>query len=110
MTLDSLRISSQSDPGSVAGAIANGIRESGEADINAIGPRAVNQAIKAIAIARSYVAASGVDLYFVPSFTCVRMAEETDGKTAMHLAIRSRHEMTGGTDSRQTRVSTTEES
>lgn len=106
--LNSLRISSQSDPNAVAGAIANGVREAGKSDINAIGPRAVNQAVKAIAIARSYVAASGVDLYFVPNFTCVQMAEERGGKTAMHLAIRPRHETIGGTDSRQTHVSTTE--
>jgi len=105
MTLKELRVSSRSDPGAAAGAIANGVRESGKASVVAIGPRAVNQAVKAVAIARSYVAASGVDLYFVPSFTCVRLPEESEGKTAIQLAIRPRHEMTGGTTTRQVHAS-----
>jgi stage V sporulation protein S len=92
--VNTLRVSSQSDPGATAGAIANGVRESGEAVIHAIGPRAVNQAIKAIAIARGYIAASGVDLYFVPSFTNIHIAQLEHDKTAMCLAVRPRHAMT----------------
>ena len=91
--MDTLRVSSQSDPGAAAGAIANGIREFGEATIHAMGPRAVNQAIKAIAIARGYVATSGVDLYFVPSFTNIHIAPLDQDKTAMCLAVRPRHAM-----------------
>ncbi len=106
--MNELRVSSRSDPGATAGAIANGIRELGEADMVAVGPRAVNQSVKAIAIARSYVAAAGVDLYFVPGFTCVHMPEEEEGRTGMHFAIRSRHATIGGSTSRQTRTSTTE--
>jgi len=105
MTLNELRVSSRSDPSAAAGAIANGVRESGKANVVAIGPRAVNQAVKAVAIARSYVAASGVDLYFVPSFTSVQLPEENEGKTAIQLAVRPRHEITGGAPSRQTQAS-----
>jgi stage V sporulation protein S len=99
-----LRASSHSDPSATAGAIANGIRELGEAEIEVIGPRAVNQAVKAIAIARGYLAASGVDLYCVPSFTSIQVVESEVGKTAIHFAIRPRHEMTGvvHTDARDT--------
>jgi len=86
-----LKVSSDSDPGAAAGAIANGIRERGTVEIEVIGPRAVNQAVKAIAIARGYLAASGVDLYCVPSFTNIRIAEGDEEKTAIHFSVRTRH-------------------
>jgi stage V sporulation protein S len=83
-----LRVSSASKPSASAGAIANGIRESGEATLQVIGPRAVNQAVKAIAIARGYVAASGLDLYFVPEFSSVSVGEEE--RTAVQFVVRPR--------------------
>jgi stage V sporulation protein S len=91
--MDMLKVSSTSNPGATAGAIANGVRERGEAQLQAIGPRAVNQAVKAIAIARSYLAASGVDLYFVPGFSNVRIEEQE--KTAIHFLVRTRHPVFG---------------
>ena len=90
-----LKVSSSSDPGATAGAIANGIRERGTAEIQVIGPRAVNQAVKAIAVARGYLAASGVDLYCVPSFTSIRVAEGDREKTAIHFSVRTRHGVLG---------------
>ena len=91
-----LKVSSNSDPGSAAGAIANGVRENGSTEIHVIGPRAVNQAVKAIAIARGYLAASAVDLYCVPSFTSISVAAEEEEKTAIHFSIRTRHEISRG--------------
>ena len=91
-----LRVSASSDPGAAAGAIANGIRECGSAEIHVIGPRAVNQAIKAIAIARGYVAPSGLDLYCSPSFSSVRIADGEEEKTSIHLDIRPRHDPRAG--------------
>jgi len=90
-----LKVSSNSDPGAAAGAIANGIRSEGAAEIQVIGPRAVNQAVKAIAIARGYVAASGVDLYFMPSFTSIRIGDDDEEKTAIHFSVRPRHAVHG---------------
>jgi stage V sporulation protein S len=90
-----LKVSSSSDPGAAAGAIANGVRERGTAEIEVIGPRAVNQAVKAIAIARGYLAASGIDLYCLPSFTSIRVAEGDREKTAIHFTVRTRHEISG---------------
>ena len=87
--MEILKVSSMSDPGATAGAIANGIRENGIAEIHVIGPRAVNQAVKAIAIARGYVAASAVDLFFVPSFASVIIDDME--KTAVHFIVRPRH-------------------
>ncbi len=83
-----LKVSSTSDPSATAGALANTIREEGVAELQAIGPKAVNQAVKAITIARGYMAPSGVDLIFVPSFVDVVIDEEN--KTAMRMEVRTR--------------------
>jgi stage V sporulation protein S len=91
-----LKVSSSSNPGAAAGAIANGIRERGVAELQVIGPRAVNQAIKAIAIARGYLAASGVDLYCVPSFACIHIGDDEQEKTAIRFMLQTRHGVHGG--------------
>ncbi|MBS3786881.1 stage V sporulation protein S [Candidatus Bipolaricaulota bacterium] len=83
-----LKVSSTSDPSATAGALANTIREEGIAELQAIGPKAVNQAVKAITIARGYMAPSGVDLIFVPSFVDVEIDDEN--KTAMRMEVRTR--------------------
>jgi stage V sporulation protein S len=83
-----LKVSSKSNPNSVAGAIAGSIRESGMTEIQAIGAGALNQAIKAIAIARGYVAPSGINLVFVPAFTDVVINNEN--RTAIKLLISPR--------------------
>lgn len=84
-----LKVSSSSNPSAAAGALANTIRDQGWAEIQVIGPKAVNQAVKAIAIARSYIASSGIDLVAVPSFVEVEI--EGQEKTAIKLEIRPRN-------------------
>lgn len=83
-----LKVSSTSDPSATAGALANTIREEGVAELQAIGPKAVNQTVKAITIARGYMATSGVDLVFLPSFVEVEIDHEN--KTAMRMKVRTR--------------------
>ena len=80
-----IKVSAQSRSTSVAGAIAGVMREHGYAEMQAIGASAVNQAIKAIAIARGYLEQDDMDLAIVPSFTEV----DIDGneRTALRLAI-----------------------
>lgn len=80
-----LRVSSKSKPNSVAGAIAGVLRESGAVKIQVIGAGALNQAIKAIAIARGYVAPSGISLVCIPSFKDVVINGEE--RTAILLTI-----------------------
>ncbi|MGY4707766.1 stage V sporulation protein S [Candidatus Bipolaricaulota sp. J31] len=87
-----LKIAATSNPSAAAGALANTIREFGVAELQAIGPKAVNQAVKCIAIARGYMAPSGVDLFFVPSFTDVEINGEM--KTALRFTVRSRTPVT----------------
>ena len=83
-----LKVSAQSKPSAVAGAIAGVMREKGRAEVQAIGAGAVNQAVKAIAIARGYLAPSGLDVVCIPSFTDVVINSEE--RTAIRLIVESR--------------------
>ena len=74
--MDGLKVSSHSNPNSVAGALAGVIREQGKAEMQAIGAGAVNQSIKAIAIARGFVAPSGINLICTPAFTEIEIKGE----------------------------------
>ncbi len=83
-----LKVSAKSNPASVAGALASIMRESGKAEMQAIGAGAINQAVKAIAIARGYVAPNGIDLVCKPAFVDV----DIDGneKTAIKFFVEKR--------------------
>ncbi len=83
-----LRVSSDSSPTSVAGAIAGFIKEEGEVQMQCIGAGAVNQATKAIAIARGYVASNGYDLVSVPAFVDVEINGEE--RTAIRFTVKPR--------------------
>ena len=63
-----LKVSARSQPGIVAGAIAGVIREGKVAEVQAIGPRAVNQAINSVAVARNYLVADDIDVICIPVF------------------------------------------
>ncbi|MFO7951884.1 MAG: stage V sporulation protein S [Bacillota bacterium] len=66
--MELLKVSAQSKPKAIAGAVAAAIRADGSVELQAIGAGAVNQAIKAIAIARGYVAPNGLNLVVKPAF------------------------------------------
>ncbi len=83
--MEVLKVSSKSNPNSVAGALAGVIREKGSAEIQAIGAGALNQAIKSIAVARGFVAPSGIDLVCIPSFIDVYIDGEE--RTAIKLVV-----------------------
>ena len=86
--MEVLKISSKSNPNSVAGAIAGMVKDSRKAEMQAIGAGALNQAVKAVAIARGFVAPSGMDLVCVPAFTDINI--EGDQKTAIKLIVEPR--------------------
>ncbi|NLI67595.1 MAG: stage V sporulation protein S [Bacilli bacterium] len=86
--MDVLKVSAKSNPNSVAGALANVLRENGSAELQAIGAGALNQAIKAVAIARGFVAPSGVDLICIPAFTDIMIDNEE--RTAIKLIVEPR--------------------
>ncbi len=86
--MEVLKVSAKSNPNSVAGALAGVIRENGSAEMQAIGAGALNQAVKAIAIARGFVAPHGVDLICVPAFTDIKI--EGEERTAIKLIVEPR--------------------
>lgn len=86
--MDVLKVSSKSKPNSVAGALANALKEKQGVEIQAIGAGALNQAIKAIAIARGYVAPTGKDLICIPAFSDILIDGEE--RTAIKLIIECR--------------------
>lgn len=74
--MEILKVSSRSVPSSVAGAIAAVVRDKGEVEVQAVGAGAVNQAVKACAVARGYLATNGIDLVLIPSFASIVIDDE----------------------------------
>ena len=83
-----IKVSSKSNPNSVAGALANLFKEKTSVEIQAIGAGALNQAIKAIAIARGFVAPSGKNLVCIPAFTDIVIDGEE--RTAIKLIVEAK--------------------
>ena len=86
--MEVLKVSAKSQPKSVAGALAGVLRENSSAEIQAVGAAAVNQAVKAIAITRGFVAPNGIDLVAVPAFSEVTIDGEQ--RTAIKFIIEPR--------------------
>ncbi|GAA0723123.1 stage V sporulation protein S [Clostridium malenominatum] len=86
--MEVLKVSAKSSPNKVAGALAGVLREKGGAEIQAIGAGALNQAIKSVAIARGFVAPSGIDLVCIPAFTDIEIDGEE--RTAIKLIVQPR--------------------
>jgi stage V sporulation protein S len=86
--MEQLKVSTRSNPNSVAGAMAGVVRQSGAVEVQVVGAGALNQAVKAVAIARGYVAASGIDLVCVPTFADILIDGER--RTAIRLLIGDR--------------------
>lgn len=86
--MEVLKVSAQSQPKSVAGALAAVLRENSSAEVQAVGAGAVNQAVKAIAITRGFVAPNGIDLVVVPAFSEISI--EGEERTAIKFIVESR--------------------
>lgn len=86
--MDVLKVSAKSNPNSVAGALANVLRDHGTAELQAIGAGAINQSVKAVAIARGFVAPSGIDLVCIPAFTDILIDNEE--RTAIKFIVEPR--------------------
>ena len=86
--MEVLKVSAQSQPKSVAGALAAVLRDNISAEVQAVGAGAVNQAVKAIAITRGFVAPNGIDLVVVPAFSEITI--EGEERTAIKFIVESR--------------------
>ena len=86
--MEVLKVSATSQPKSVAGALAAVLRERATAEIQAVGAGAVNQAVKAIAITRGFVAPNGIDLVVVPAFAEIKI--DGEDRTAIKFIVEPR--------------------
>ncbi|HBR33241.1 MAG TPA: stage V sporulation protein S [Firmicutes bacterium] len=86
--MEILKVSASSNPKSVAGALAAVVREKSKAEIQAVGAGAVNQSIKAIAIARGYVAPNGINLVCIPAFS--EIVIDGEERTAIRFIVQPR--------------------
>lgn len=87
-TVDIIKVSARSRSTAVAGAIAGVVREHNRAEVQAIGAGAVNQAIKAVAIARGYLSEDNIDVIVIPYFTEVTIDDQE--RTALRMVVEPR--------------------
>jgi len=83
--MEFLKVSSKSSPASVAGAIAGMVKDGVPVNLQSVGAGAVNQAIKAIAIARGFLIPTGIDISCAPTFADIEIGGES--RTAIRLAV-----------------------
>jgi stage V sporulation protein S len=86
--MDIIKVSGTSRTSAVAGAIAGVVREHKRAEVQAIGASAINQAVKAIALARGYLANDGYDIVFIPEFVDVQIEDKV--RTAIKFTVEPR--------------------
>lgn len=86
--MEILKVSSKSNPNLVAGALAGVINDQKEAELQAVGAGAVNQAVKGIAVARGFLAPSGIELICVPSFSEVTINDEIRTGIRLYVTIK----------------------
>jgi stage V sporulation protein S len=86
--MDIIKVSGTSRTSAVAGAIAGVVRENKRAEVQAIGASAINQAVKAMALARGYLANDGLDVIFIPEFVDVQIEEKI--RTAIKFTVEPR--------------------
>jgi len=84
--MQTLRVSAKSKPNTVAGAVAGVIRDQGTVEVQTVGAGALNQAVKAIAIARGFLTPAGIDLVCIPSFSNIDI--EGNERTAIKLLVK----------------------
>ncbi len=91
-TMEVLKVSSKSNPNSCAGALAGVIRSTGRVEVQVVGAGALNQAVKAIAIARGFLVSAGLDLVCVPTFADIEIDGES--RTAIRMLVEDRERRT----------------
>jgi stage V sporulation protein S len=86
--MDIIKVSGTSRTSAVAGAIAGVVRENNRAEVQAIGASAINQAVKACALARGYLQGDGLDIIFIPEFVDVQIEDKI--RTAIKFTVEPR--------------------
>lgn len=93
---ETLKVSTRSNPNSVAGAIAGAVRTSGAVFIQVVGAGALNQATKASVIARGILSDEGLDIVVTPAFADIEI--DGEARTALRLRLEDRHHRTSAAD------------
>ncbi len=83
--MNMIKVSANSRTAAVAGAIAGVIREHKYAEVQAIGAGAVNQAMKALALATGYLKGDGISITCTPQFVDLTVDEKV--RTAIKLIV-----------------------
>ena len=83
-----IKVSATSRTAAVAGAIAGVVREQKRVEVQAIGAGAVNQAVKALILATSYLKDDGINVVAVPEFVDVEIEEKV--RTAIKIVVEPR--------------------
>jgi stage V sporulation protein S len=86
--MDIIKVSGTSRTSAVAGAIAGVFRENKKVEVQAIGASAINQAVKAMALARSYLSNDGYDIIIIPEFVDVQIEDKI--RTAIKFTVEPR--------------------
>ncbi|HNT23704.1 MAG TPA: stage V sporulation protein S [Anaerolineales bacterium] len=86
--MDIIKVSGTSRTSAVAGAIAGVVREHKHAEVQAIGASAINQAVKALALARGYLTNDGIDIICAPEFVDVQIDDKV--RTAIKFTVEPR--------------------
>ena len=86
--MDIIKVSGKSRTSAVAGAIAGVFREQRRVEVQAIGASAINQAVKALALSRNYLAEDGFNVVFVPEFVDVEIDQKV--RTAIKFTVEER--------------------
>lgn len=87
--MEFLKVSSKSSPSAVAGAIAGMVKDGVPVEIQSIGAGAVNQAVKAIAISRGFLAPIGIEIVCAPSFADIQI--DGENRTAIRFTVEPRY-------------------
>ena len=86
--MDMIKVSANSRTSAVAGAIAGIVREHKRAEVQAIGAGAVNQALKALALATGYLKLDGINIVCIPEFVDVEIEDKV--RTAIKIVVEHR--------------------
>jgi stage V sporulation protein S len=86
--MDVIKVSGTSRTSSVAGAIAGVVREHKRAEVQAIGASAINQAVKAMVLARGYLESDGINIVCMPEFVDVQIEDKV--RTAVKFVVEPR--------------------
>ena len=86
--MEILKVSSKTKASDLAGALAGSLERNKSVEVQAIGAGSVNQAVKAIAIARGFVAPQGTNLITMPAFAQVQLDGEE--RTAIKFIVEPR--------------------